>query len=286
MVDHTKSLGRTYVITPRGEVSNRQSWGRLLSGVWHDFMRTWHLIRLDLKQQSFGLSLGNFWLLLEPALQAGAYYFLLTVVFAMRGSDATFAFFFIAITLWRSHSTLTTTAPYFLSIKGHNYIEQGFGLKIAFLEFAAQEILLFGVRMIVLTAFLIIAGYTPSITWAFFIFVAMCMFSFSLALSVWLAILGVLFKDVGKLVGHFVWLWWYLSPGLYSIKRIPDWAEPIFLLNPFSYIIPAAHSSLLDHVVTLDHAVSNGVLCIVSLAFMWLGWRLLRRFGYILAQYV
>lgn len=278
--------GKSYVITPKGEISQGQSWATFFSGLWHDLKRTWHLIRLDLKQQSFGLSLGHLWLLLEPALQAGAYYFLLTVVFAMRGSDATFAFFFVAITLWRSHSTLATSSPYFLSTKGHNYIEQGFGLKIAFLEFAAQEVLLFCVRMVVLIAFLIVAGYTPSITWLFILYVAVCMFSFSLALSVWLAILGVLFKDIGKLVGHFVWLWWYLSPGLYSIKRIPAWAEPIFALNPFSYIIPAAHSTLLDYTVTMDHVVSNGILCVVSLAFMWVGWRVLRRFGYILAQYV
>lgn len=137
MTSSSEDLAKAYVVTPKGEISSGQTWTSMFGGMWHDLQRTWHLIRLDLKQQSFGLSLGHLWLLLEPALQAGAYYFLLTVVFAMRGSDATFAFFFVAITMWRSHSTLTTSAPYFLSTKGHNYIEQGFGLKIAFLEFAA-----------------------------------------------------------------------------------------------------------------------------------------------------
>lgn len=286
MASSGEDLANYYVVTPKGEISPGKSWARRLAEMWLDIKRTWYLIRLDLKQQTFGLSLGHLWLLLEPALQAGAYYFLLTVVFALRGADSTFAFFFVAITMWRSHSTLATSAPYFLSSKGHHYIEQGFGLKIAFLEFCAQEILLFMLRLMVLIMFLIVAGYTPSVTWLFILFVAVCMFSFSLALSVWLAILGVLFKDVGKLVGHVVWLWWYLSPGLYSIHRIPEWAKPIFALNPFNYIIPAAHSSLLNYHVSMEHVLYNGLVCVVSLVFMWVGWRLLRRFGYILAQYV
>jgi lipopolysaccharide transport system permease protein len=286
MANTDKDPGMSYVLTSKGEVTQSESWGAMFSGMWHDLKRTWHLVRLDLKQQSFGLSLGHVWLILEPALQAGAYYFLLTVVFRVGGADATFAFFFVGISLWRSHSTLVTSAPYFLIVKGHSYIEQGFGLKIAFLEFSAQEVLLFGVRMVVLMAFLVLAGYIPSVSWLFLFFIAICMFTFSLALSVWLAIFGVLFKDIGKFVGHIVWLWWYLSPGLYSIKRIPYWAEPIFALNPFSYIIPAAHNALLDYTVTLEHFISNGTMGLISLIFLWIGWRLLRRFGYVLAQYV
>lgn len=274
------------VITPRGETASEINLRERAIRSARDIIRAMHLIRLELKQQVFGLSLGHLWLLLEPALQAGTYFFLLSFVFGMRGSDSTFAFFLVAIIYWRSHAMLITSSPLFLVTKGHQYIEQGFGLNIAFLEFSAQELILFAIRFFVLLVFLLVAGYTPHIAWLAALFVGVCMFCFTLAMSVWLAILGTMFKDVSRFVSHFVWLWWYVSPGLYSFGRIPDWAQPFFTLNPFTYILPAAHSSLLDYTFTLTHFINNSILAVASLLVMALGWRIMKRFGYVLAQYV
>lgn len=274
------------VITPAGEkLVARRLRSHADSGL-RDLMRAFHLIRLELKQQVFGLTLGHLWLLLEPALQAGAYYFLLTVVFGMRGADATFAFFFVAIVFWRSHAMLTTSSTSFLTSRGIQYIDQGFGLNIAFLEFAAQELALFAIRFVVLLAFLVVAGYEARVSWLAGLFFGACMFSFSLALAVWLAVVGAMLKDIGKFVGHFVWLWWYLSPGLYSFGRVPDWAQPVFALNPFTYILPAAHAAMLGPVLSATHFLHNMVLAGISLAVLLLGWRVMKHFGYGLARYV
>jgi len=274
------------MITSKGETVQNTSLDVRIKQGMRDMLRAFYLIRLDLKQQAFGHTLGHLWLVLEPALQAATYYFLLTVVFSRSGSDATFAFFFVGITLWRSHALLTTSAPLFLITKGNNYIDQGFGLKIAFIEFFIQEIVLFCVRLVVLLFFLVVAGYKPHFTWLAILFVGACTFCFSMALAIWLAMLGVLIKDSAKFVGHFVWLWWYLSPGLYSFSRIPAWAEPIFALNPFTYIIPAAHAALLDYNFTFFHFATNSIIAVVSVLFLIYGWRVLKRFGYALAQYV
>lgn len=277
-----KSNKYTVTITPKGQyfsLIKSHSWMR-------DLMRVFYLIRLDLQQQAFGLTFGHLWLILEPALQAGAYYFLLTIVFGLKGSDSTFAFFLVAIIFWRSHALLTTGAPLFLITKGAQYLDQGFGLKIAFMEFAAQESFLFIMRLLVLFLFLTIAGYVPHLTWLYSLFIGFSMFCFSLCLASWLAILGAIFKDIGKFVGHVVWLWWYISPGLYNFNRIPLWAKPIFLLNPFSYIIPAAHSSLLNYEFTFFHFISNLSIIVVSLIFLFWGWRTMKKFSYILARFV
>ena len=244
-----RSTGQPFsrVITPAGEMLQQMGFKGSFGQGSRDVVRALHLIRLDLKQQVFGLTLGHLWLLLEPALMAISYYFLLTFVFRIQGADTTFANFLVAIIFWRSHAMLTTSAPSFLTSKGYQYIDQGFGLNIAFLEFAAQELLLFSIRFFILLCFLVVAGYSPHISWLAGLFIAACMFCFTLALSIWLAIMGMFLKDIGKLVGHFVWLWWYLSPGLYSFGRIPEWAQPIFAINPFAYILPAAHSALLSY---------------------------------------
>jgi lipopolysaccharide transport system permease protein len=286
MLPRSAGLLFSRVITPAGEVLQQVGFKVSVGQRSRDIIRVLHLIRLDLKQQVFGLTLGHLWLILEPALMALAYYFLLTFIFRMQGADTTFASFLVAIIFWRSHAMLITSAPLFLSGKGYQYIDQGFGLNIAFLEFSTQELILFSIRFLVLLCFLVVAGYMPHISWLAGLFIAACMFSFTLALSIWLAIMGMFLKDIGKLVGHFVWLWWYLSPGLYSFGRIPEWAQPIFAINPFTYILPAAHSALLNYEFSSVQFLSNSLLAVISMVFMMLGWRLIKRLGYLVPHYV
>jgi lipopolysaccharide transport system permease protein len=273
-------------VTPRGVTSRPLG----PAGLWREAVRSIHrtinLVRLELRQSSFGLYFGNLWLLLEPALQAGTYYFLLKVVFGVGGADASFSFFFTAVTFWRSHATLVSAAPYFLAVKGHHYVEQGFGLSIALLEVVANEILLLLVRVAVLLCFLVLAGYTPIWTWPLVVLVASVQLSFSMALYVWLSMLGVLVKDSGKFVGHVVWLWWYLSPGLYSIHRIPDWAAVVYSLNPFAHLIPAYHSLLLNGAISQNAVLGLLAILVVSVLILWLGLMQMRRFSYSMARYI
>jgi ABC-type polysaccharide/polyol phosphate export permease len=53
------------------------------------------------------------------------------------------------------------------------------------------------------------------------------------------------FQDVSKLLPHAMRVWWYLSPGLYTLDQIPDSILPFELLNPFAVIFPAYQSILM-----------------------------------------
>jgi ABC-type polysaccharide/polyol phosphate export permease len=271
-------------ITPTGEEVQRTGLRYRFMEFRRDISRLSHLVRLELSQQVYGLKFGHLWIVLEPALMALTYYFIVVLVFESVQAEATFAKFLVAIIFWRSHAMLTTSAPLFLITKGHQYVEQGFGLKIAFLEFLTQEVVLFGARYIVLLVFLFVAGYPPRWGWAAGIAVGAGMFCFSAMLSTWLAMAGVYFKDLGRLVGNFVWLWWYLSPGLYSFGQVPEWARVLFLVNPFSYILPAAHEMLLS----VDSGVSIGfsmfLISILSGFFLAIGWRLMKSVAYAAPQ--
>lgn len=273
-----------YTVTPNG-VKNRRvrHW---FDAVHHNFLKTLSIVRLDMNQSGFGLYFGNFWLVLEPLLQAATYYFLLTVVFRISGADTSFAFFFVPVTFWRSHATLVASAPYFMSSKGHPYVEQGFGLLTAYLETAANEIVLLVIRVGVLCAFLVLAGFSPQWTWLLVPAIVAVQMTFSMALQIWLSMFGVAFKDYGKLVSHVVWLWWYMSPGLYSIGRIPDWAKVIYYANPFAHIIPAYHSIMLDGSISGMLIIANLVIALGSIGLIWLGARRLNSFGYQMAQFL
>jgi ABC-type polysaccharide/polyol phosphate export permease len=107
-----------------------------------------------------------------------------------------------------------------------------------------------------------------------------------MAIYVWLSMLGVLVKDSGKFIGHIVWLWWYMSPGLYTISRIPDWAKVIYNLNPFAHLIPAYHSILLSGTLEIKSLLSISIVFVISALVLLFGLARLRRFSYSMAQYI
>lgn len=273
------------VITPEG-IRRSTTLGSSLSNAWREFRKAYRLVVIDLRMQSFGLYLGHLWFLIEPALQAGAYYFLLSVVFRMEGADSTFAFFFIGITFWRSHATLVTSAPYFLVSKGYSYIEQGLGLLPAILETLVSEVMLLAMRLAVLAGFLVAVGQPFYATWILVPIVVAVQFLFSMALFLFLSILGAMLKDVGRLVGHAVWLWWYLSPGLYSLGRIPDWAMVIYRANPFAYLMPSYHELILRGTWSSANMVGCMVIALASIIALVYANRLMYRFAYRLVHHV
>jgi ABC-type polysaccharide/polyol phosphate export permease len=70
---------------------------------------------------------------------------------------------------------------------------------------------------------------------------------FTLAVAILVSVGNVFFRDLGNALGHVLRLWWYLSPGLYSIETLestktvqnnPLLAD-LYGLNPFSVLFEA-----------------------------------------------
>ena len=281
----TRVMAPTIIITPQG-IHNKRDLSSRMAGTIRELVKAYRLVVIDLRAQSFGLYLGHLWFIIEPALQAGAYYFLLRVVFRMEGADSTFAFFFIGITFWRSHAALITSSPYFLISKGYPYIEQGLGLLSAVLETLVSEILLLVARCAVLIVFLSTIGITPRWIWMLVPVVVVCQFLFSMALFLIVSVVGARYKDVGRLISHVVWLWWYLSPGLYSLGRIPDWAIIIYRANPFAYLIPSYHEMILQGSWSGTNVIGCVTIAAASVMALSLAYPLMYRFSYKLVHHV
>jgi ABC-type polysaccharide/polyol phosphate export permease len=60
--------------------------------------------------------------------------------------------------------------------------------------------------------------------------VAVVQFLFTLGVALLVSSVNVFFRDLGNVLRHFLRLWFYLSPGLYSIEMIQD--APVFANNP------------------------------------------------------
>jgi lipopolysaccharide transport system permease protein len=77
--------------------------------------------------------------------------------------------------------------------------------------------------------------------------IAAVQFVFTLALGILVAAGNVFVRDLGNVLGHLLRLWWYLSPGLYSIALLSEhqlldeypFLGTILMSNPFSVLLEA-----------------------------------------------
>ncbi|MCG8432988.1 MAG: hypothetical protein MJA83_03025, partial [Gammaproteobacteria bacterium] len=74
----------------------------------------------------------------------------------------------------------------------------------------------------------------------------------TLAIISFLSILRVFFADTGRLLEFALRAWWFLSPILYhpsfvlESQRAAAWMKELFMLNPFTTLIPAYRAVLLE----------------------------------------
>lgn len=80
--------------------------------------------------------------------------------------------------------------------------------------------------------------------------IAVVQYVFTLGAAILVAAGNVFVRDLGNVVRHLLRLWWYLSPGLYSLALLGDVAlfrdfplvETLIRLNPFTILFEAYRS--------------------------------------------
>jgi lipopolysaccharide transport system permease protein len=265
-------------ITPQGVRHPRKSLAESLSEVMANLGKVAFVIRCNIRRDAFGTSLGRLWMIIEPILQATTYFLLLKVILGVRGRDVEFVFIFSAITFWRSHATLSATSPNLIQSRGYDVVQNNLPLQMLYLEFFGTEAILFLMRLAILLAVLLASGVPPHTSWLVMPLIALVQFMFTVALAVWLSIGGTFLPDFGKFVPFAVSIWWYLSPGLYGLGRVPDWVRPIYEANPFAHIIPALQQALING--EMPEARPLVIIAVTSLLATALASRVLARARY------
>jgi lipopolysaccharide transport system permease protein len=85
----------------------------------------------------------------------------------------------------------------------------------------------------------LMAGYGMVPTWHIVflpLFVALA-FVASVAVSLWLSALNVLYRDVQYVIPLLVQLWMFVSPVIYPINSLPEGLRVLFALNPMTGVI-------------------------------------------------
>ncbi len=199
---------------------------------------TRYLVGAELKRTHADTAFGQLWWILDPLLQMGVYYILVSVIFHRDTPDFPL-FLFVAILPWKWFSTTLNEAT--LSVTGHNSLIRQIRFPKIILPSAAvvAGTVSFGFGLVALA--MVYVFYLHRLSWWILAFpvIAMVQLVFTLSLGILFSALNAFFRDIQNVLRHVLRLWFYLSPGLYSLDSVvKDHPTAAFLLslNPFAVL--------------------------------------------------
>lgn len=231
-----------------------------------------YLVGSDLKRTHADTVFGQLWWILDPLLQMAVYVVLVTVIFARSIPDYPL-FLFAAVLPWKWFSTTLSDAS--LSVTGRQSL-------IRQVQF--PKVVLPTSSVIAGTVSFAIGLFALAIVYLFYLerlsawvllipAIAVVQFVFTLAVGTALAAINAFYRDVQNVLRHVIRLWFYLSPGLWTVygpfSFLPEdhWARPIVMLNPFTHLFESYRA------VTWGMSAPDwiGLLGVLVVSFVLLG---------------
>jgi ABC-type polysaccharide/polyol phosphate export permease len=197
-----------------------------------------YLVQADIHKRGADTLLGNIWWVLDPLLQMVVYVVFLSIVVRQGPPDYPL-FIFSAILPWKWFSASIIDATTSI-IRQDQLIKQIQFPKIVLPVAAATAGIVsfaFGTMALGMLMFFYSDRVSPYLL--FIPVIAGVQFVFTLACAFLVAAGNVFFRDLGNVVGHVLRLWWFMSPGLYSLATLDQ--VGVFQRNPILVTIANAN---------------------------------------------
>jgi len=215
--------------------------------VWSRRMLIRYLVQADMRKKGADSLLGNVWWLLDPLLQLAVYVVLVQIVFQVRIPDYAL-FVFSAILPWKWFSSAVNDA--IMSVTSQERLIKQVKFPKLVLPTAAvmAGVVNFGFGLITMLGLMLVFymdRITPYLLWV--PVVAVVQLVFTLAVAMMFASVNVFFRDLGNLARHALRIWFYLSPGLYSLDRLTNASAilgGIAQLNPFTVLFESYRAAI------------------------------------------
>ncbi|MEO5705370.1 MAG: ABC transporter permease [Candidatus Limnocylindrales bacterium] len=238
-----------------------------------------YLVQAEMKKRGSDTILGNLWWIIDPLLQMLVYVVFISIVARNPAPDYPL-FIFAAIVPWKWYSAVISDATTAV-IRHDKLIKQiAFPKLVLPMATTTAGVVGFVWGMVPLFLLLLLHPHRLSIMLVWVPVIAAVQFVFTLASAILVSAANVFFRDLGNAVGHGLRLWWFLSPGLYSLvalEGLPIIARHPVLgfiagFNPFAVLFEAYRAAIygsgtggLPHVPDL---VALGWLLVGSLVFL------------------
>ena len=214
-----------------------------------------YLVQADMKKRGSDTVLGNLWWILDPILQLVVYVIFVSVISRKPAPDYPL-FIFCAIVPWKWFSAVVSDATTSVVRAATNIRQIAFPKIVLPVSSATAGVVGFLWGLVPLAGLLLLSAFEPndvdrlSINVIWVPVIAAVQFVFTLAFAILVAAANVFFRDLGNALGHALRLWWFLSPGLFSIDTLRNTfrSQPligeIFAANPFATLFEAYRAVL------------------------------------------
>jgi ABC-type polysaccharide/polyol phosphate export permease len=179
-----------------------------------------YLVQADMKKRGSDTVLGNIWWILDPLLQMAVYVILVSVIRNRSLPDYPL-FIFAALLPWKWYQSVVNDATN--SVVRHDKLirQIAFPKLILPVSSATAGVVGFAWGMIPLGLLMLFhLDRVQPLLLVWLPFIAAIQFVFALASAVVVSVANVFFRDLGNAIGHGLRLWWFLSPGLYSLQEL------------------------------------------------------------------
>ena len=222
--------------------------------------------------------LGFLWIIINPLLQM-LVMGLVFQFFVPVHVDNYFLFLFAGLLPWNFFAqSLTKTTPAFFYernlIKKAKFPRETIVLSIIlsnlFHFLVALSLLVFALVADKLFlehyAFLELIFYVGRMLWL--VPAILLLLIFTVGLSLLTASLNVRFRDVNFIVQLAVMLWFYATPIIYALNLLPELLQPIFYLNPMTFIVELFHYALMGLPIVLGNFAWVSLVIIVYVFYL------------------
>ncbi len=219
-----------------------------LGGGWK---RSWELLTLiavtDFKKAYFGTALGYVWSLARPLMLFGVLLAVFTQVFRIGSQVPNYPVLLLFnIVLFGFFSEATTTAV--TSIVGQESVvrKTQFPRLVIPLAVVLTTLMNLALNLIVVFAFILAWGITPTWTWLLFPVILLSMFVITTAVSMIVSALFPRFRDTAIIWSVAATVLFYATPVLYPLEVVPEALRDVISLSPLAVIFEAARSWVID----------------------------------------
>ncbi len=227
-------------------IEPHSGWGALdLGELWRHRELLYLLALRDVKVRYKQTLLGPLWVLVQPLLTTGIF----AAVFAvfMRGAAPSVpgvpyaVSTFCGMAAWLLFANGLTRASASLINGQHLMTKVYFPRLVLPLSAVLSGLVDFAVTVLVLAGMMALYGVVPTWRVVWLPLYAAWAVALSLAIGLWLAALGAVYRDFGQVEGVLVRIGMYVTPVAYTTASIahvlPGWARGLYELNPMAQVV-------------------------------------------------
>jgi ABC-type polysaccharide/polyol phosphate export permease len=205
-----------------------------------------YLVQADMHKRGADSVLGNVWWVLDPLLQMVVYWFFVSLIVRRPLPDYPL-FIFSAILPWKWFSASIQDATGSVVSQERLIKQIAFPKLVLPVSAVTAGVVGFAFGLIPLGMLMLFYPDRISIYLVLIPVIAVVQYVFTLGMAFLVAAGNVFFRDLGNVSQHVLRLWWFLSPGLYSLAILDELAvfrdnpvlKTILAANPFAILFDA-----------------------------------------------